>query len=166
MIIQSTCQITHWYVKNPKSFSRMNHNSLVNKKWKLLMESCSVENYVVENYWELFVGRRGAIWCQESCHEMNGFWGNALREEGAIKTLFQLLYEIAGELATAGGEQLSNQSTVKRVLAIKLFNWSSIGCAASISAYQVLSCNQRGNPIPNKLLSEFLQSNCSNVCAD
>ena len=83
-----------------------------------------------------------------------------MREEGAIKTLFRL-YEIAGELATAGGEQLSNQSTVERVLAIKLFNWSSIGCAASISAYQVLSCNQRENPIPNKLLSEFLQSNCS-----
>ena len=70
-----------------------------------------------------------------------------MREEGVIKTLVRLLYEIAGDLATAGGEQLSNQSTVERVLAIKLFNWSSIGCAASIPAYQVLSCNQRENRV-------------------
>ena len=58
------------------------------------MESCSVENYLVENYWELFVGRKGAIWGRTGAKsleiEMNGFWGNALREEGAIKTLFRL----------------------------------------------------------------------------
>ena len=40
-----------------------------------------------------------------------------MREEGVIKTLFRLdLYEIAGELATADGEQLSNQSTVDYTL--------------------------------------------------
>ena len=143
-------------IPNPKFFSRMNHNSFVNKKWKLLME-----RYPLGSIGKLSGGkllralcwtqRRNMRenWCQGSCYEMNGFWGNALREEGVIKTLFRLLYEIAGELATAGGEQLSNQSSVEPVLAIKLFNWSSIGCAASIWAYQVFSCNQRENRIPN-----------------
>ena len=51
---------------------------------------------------------------------------------------------------------MSNQSSVERVLVIKLFNWSSIDCAASILAYQVLSCNQRENRIPNLSLSELL----------
>ena len=145
MIMQSTCQIAHWYIKNPKFFSRMNHKSLVNVKWKLLMECYPFVKLSGGKLLRalLWTQRRNMRenWCQGFCHEMNGFWGNALREEGMIKTLFRLLYEIAGEPATADGEQLSNQSSVEPVLAIKLFNWSSIGCAASISAYEVLSCN-------------------------